>query len=208
MAGKGHALSRDELVRALIAYTGTTTDDGNIGGTTLQDRHLIGSNDFISNKTILIGSGAAAIEDSGAVSFAPGTGIIEVSDAFSVQIKAGTLFRILNISTVEIDVDVINTKIGTNTDPAGTNTLFAWLAKIFAKLAGGAIVESTESKLWNTAEQDLVSIGTAVTKNKLHSLIVDISQLTATATINIRLYLKVNGVARKVYDQPFVVGDD
>ncbi|GAH47754.1 unnamed protein product, partial [marine sediment metagenome] len=64
-----HPLARDELIRALIAYTGTTTDDGNIGGTTLQDRHLIGSNDFISNKTILIGSGAAALEDSGVVSF-------------------------------------------------------------------------------------------------------------------------------------------
>lgn len=94
---KHHALAREAILAALTAYTGITTADGNIGGTTLQDRNLIGSNDFISNKTILIGSGDAALEDSGAVSFAPLTGIITVSTLFSAQIKAGTVYRILNI---------------------------------------------------------------------------------------------------------------
>ncbi|GAI07667.1 unnamed protein product [marine sediment metagenome] len=154
MAGKGHALSRDELVRALIAYTGTTTDDGNIGGTTLQDRHLMLSNDFITNKTILIGSGDSALEDSGAVSFAPGTGIITVS-GFSAQIKAGTTFRILNISTVEIDVDVINTKIGAEGDPAGTNTLFAWLAKIFADTDDIGAIFDLVNATWSECDAQL-----------------------------------------------------
>lgn len=95
-----HPLARDELVRALIAYTGTTTDDGNIGRTTLQDRHLIDSNDFITGKTILIGSGDADLEDSGVASFNPVTGIITVNPAFSAQIEAGTIFRVLNASSV------------------------------------------------------------------------------------------------------------
>jgi len=70
------------------------------------------------------------------------------------------------------------------------------------------VAEGTESKNWNAAEQDLVSLGAAATKRKLHSLIVDISQLTAAASITIRLYMKVNGVERKLYEQTFVVGTD
>jgi len=76
------------------------------------------------------------------------------------------------------------------------------------KLAGEAIVNGTQSLNWNAAEQDLISIGAAATKKKLHSLIVDISQLTAAAVINIRLYQDVNGVERKCYDQQFTVGTD
>jgi len=205
---KGHALARDELVRALIAYTGTTTDDGNIGGTTLQDRRLIGSNDFISNKTILIGSGNAKLEDSGAASFAPLTGIITVSSAFSAQIKAGTTFRVLNISTVEIDVVVINTKIGTNTDPAGTTTLFAWLAKIFA---GGVGVEAKlDALLMLTETGGIVTLTAPGTEDNLYvndapageyyprKVVVDLSDLAGgeTATIRTRYRIKSGGTAR------------
>lgn len=206
MAGKGHALSRDELVRALIAYTGTTTDDGNPAGTTLQDRHLIGRNDFISNKTILIGSGAAAIEDSGAVSFAPGTGIIEVSDAFSAQIKAGTLFRILNISSVEIDVDVINTKIGTNTDPAGTNTLFAWLAKIFAGSSNifaivNAMLVLTETggTVTTTGGEDDVYINDAPAGVfEPRKVMIDFTNQTAAETVVVRTYYRIKSLGNYI----------
>ncbi len=211
MANKGYAFSRHELIRTLTAYSGITTDDGNIGGTTLRDRNLIGRNDFVTEKTILLMTGDAQDEDKGAVSFAPLTGIITLQSAVSAQIKAGTIFRVLNISSIEIDVSTINTKIGKNVDAPGTTTLFAYLASLQAQvgeLSGEAIVNGTQSKNWNAAEQDLVSLGAATTKYKLHSLIVDISQLTATATINIRLYMDVNGVERNLYDQPFVVGTD
>jgi len=201
MANKGHALARDELVRALVAYTGTTTDDGNAGGTTLQDRHLIGSNDFVSNKTILIDSGDAKLEDSGAVSFAPLTGIITVSDAFSAQIKAGTTFRILNISTVEVDVDVINTKVGTNTDPAGTATLFAWLAKIFA--AGGAVEAKLDAMLMLTETGGTVTLTAPDTEDNLYinnapageyyprKVVVDLSDLDVAEVAIIRTYYRI-----------------
>lgn len=213
MAGKGHALSRDELVRALIAYTGTTTDDGNIGGTTLRDRHLIGSNDFISNKTILIGSGDSALEDRGAVSFAPLTGIITVTSAFSDQIKAGTLFRVLNISTVEIDVDVINTKIGTNTDDPGITTLFAWLAKIFADTDDiGAIFDlvnailvltETGGTVTTTGGEDDVYINNApagVYEPK--KVMIDLTPMTATETVVVRTYYRIkSGGALRLKDK-------
>ena len=213
MAGKGHALSRDELVRALIAYTGTTTDDGNIGGTTLRDRHLIGSNDFISNKTILIGSGDSALEDRGAVSFAPLTGIITVTSAFSDQIKAGTLFRVLNISTVEIDVDVINTKIGTNTDDPGITTLFAWLAKIFADTDDiGAIFDLVNAMLVLTetggtittdgTEQDVYINNAPAGVYEPKKVMIDLTPMTATETVVVRTYYRIkSGGALRLKDK-------
>ncbi|MBA7610102.1 hypothetical protein ES703_17307 [subsurface metagenome] len=134
MSSFAYALARAELIRSLTAYSGITTSDGAADGTTLVDSNLIDRNEFISEKTILIMSGAAKDEDKGALSFVPATGIITLQGTgFSAQIKAGTIFRVLNISTVEMDVASIDGKIGTNADLAGTTTLFAWLAKLFAQ---------------------------------------------------------------------------
>ena len=133
MAGEAHALARDELIRALTAYSGVATADGAVGGTTIIDSNLIGRNDFISKKAVLIMSGPAALEDKGAASFNNVTGAIALQSGFSAQITAGTVYRILNISSVEIDVATILTRIGTNVDAPGTTTLFAWLAKLFTQ---------------------------------------------------------------------------
>ena len=76
------------------------------------------------------------------------------------------------------------------------------------KLAGAAPGVGTTVADWNAAEADIVSIGADNTKNKLHSLVLNISALTDTATIAIRMYMQVNGVERKVYDQDFVKGTD
>lgn len=76
------------------------------------------------------------------------------------------------------------------------------------KLAGASPSVGTATENWNAAEANIVSIGANDTKNKLHSLVLDISGLTATATITIRMYMQVNGVEKKVYDQDFVVGTD
>ncbi|KKL13872.1 hypothetical protein LCGC14_2521420, partial [marine sediment metagenome] len=128
--------SRDALLRTLTAYSGITTGDGAGDGTTLVDTKLIDnaliSPSGIPEKTILILSGDARGEDKGSVSFNNGTGAITLQGTgFSAQIKAGTIYRILNISSIEIDVANIDTKIGTNVDAAGTTTLFAWLVKLF-----------------------------------------------------------------------------
>ena len=118
MTSRGHALSRDALVRTLTAYSGITTEDGAGDGTTLVDSNLI-DNAFISpsgipEKTILILSGDARGEDKGSASFNNGTGAITLQGTgFSAQIKVGTIFRILNISSIEIDVARIETKIDT-----------------------------------------------------------------------------------------------
>ncbi|MBA7484011.1 hypothetical protein ES707_19530 [subsurface metagenome] len=117
MTSKGYALARAALVRALTAYSGITTEDGAVvdsRGTTLVDSNLKGRNDFISEKTILILSGDAKDEDKGAIDFDNSDGKITLQGTgFSAQIKAGTIFRVLNISSVEIDVARIEAKLDT-----------------------------------------------------------------------------------------------
>jgi len=100
MTGKAHALAREELIRVLTAYSGITTADGLDDGTTLIDANLKDnpsiSASAIPEKTILIMSGAAIMEDKGAASFVNATGTITLETGFSTQIKVGTIFRILN----------------------------------------------------------------------------------------------------------------
>jgi hypothetical protein len=306
---RSYALARESIIRALTAYTGITTADGAVTNDTLIDVNLIGMNDFLTEKTILIGSGPAAYEDKGASAFNPATGEITVLAPFSARIMAGTLFRVLNISSVELDVALILARIGSNTDPAGTTTLFAWMARLFGSAgsagglcfsgvvtaipganeftiptlaglgavkfidlagvtpyyafvlrdaAGGGAAPQGESQAitnyatatgsfmtnafsvpvaigdeiliihpflarimnlyglpphtgnlpgnWQTAETNVVQIGAANTKYKLHSLLLDINALVGTVTI--RLYMLVNGIERRVYQQGFTVAAD
>jgi len=55
---------------------------------------------------------------------------------------------------------------------------------------------------WQTTEAEIFSVGEADTQYKLHSLLVGIHNLSGTI-ITVRLYMKVNGVERKVYEQAF-----
>ncbi len=241
-----YALAREAILRSLVAFTGITTADGAVTNDTLVCSALIGSNDYISNKAILILSGNARGEDSGASGFVAGTGTITVVAAFGARILAGTVFMVLNVSSVEIAVAAINAKIGTNADAAGTTTLFAWFANLLGvlalettlgthdtdikallatiaayidtevaaiktqtdRLAGATPGVGTATENWNAAEADIVSIGADNTRNKVHSLVVDISAITAASVITIRMYMEVNGVERKVYDQDFTAGTD
>ncbi len=75
------------------------------------------------------------------------------------------------------------------------------------KLAGAAPVTGSATQNWQTAEADVVSIGAAATRNKVHDLSLNISNL-AGAVITVRLYKKVNGVERKVYEQSFNAATD
>ena len=137
MVSQGYALARAELLKTLVARTIITDADGAGTNDTLIASSLIGVDARkVVEKTILISSGDSEGEDAASVSFIPGTGEITVSPPFSHQILAGTIVRIINISTVELDVINILARLGTNADPAGTTTIFAWLAKIFGGLLG------------------------------------------------------------------------
>ena len=70
------------------------------------------------------------------------------------------------------------------------------------KLAGAAPVTDSATEDWQTAEADVVSIGAADTRNKVHDLSLSISNLVGTV-ITVRLYKKVHDTERKVYEQAF-----
>ena len=75
------------------------------------------------------------------------------------------------------------------------------------KLAGLPPVTDSVTADWQTAEADVVSIGAADTRYKLHSLLLSIHNLVGTV-ITVRLYMKVKGVERKVYEQAFNAATD
>jgi hypothetical protein len=74
--------------------------------------------------------------------------------------------------------------------------------EIIEKLVGLAPVSGSAAGDWQAAESDVVFIGSSGTKYKLHSLLLSIHNLVGTA-ITVRLYLPVNGIERKVYEQVF-----
>ena len=170
MTSFGHALARAELIRVLTAYSGITTADGAGDGSTLIDTNLIGRNDFVAGKVILIMSGTARDEDRGALSFVPGTGIITVISPFNTQILAGTAFRIINISSVE-------------------TLIFG----IFHEQVD-AVVNITAV---NTGETDVLNLAVANTRYIVRSLRLKCADPGAN-TVTVRLYELVNDVLTEV----------
>lgn len=189
MENRGHALSRYELIRVLTAYQGITTADGNAAGTTLIDSNLVGRNDFVTGKTILIMFGNAQDEDLGAVGFNALTGAITVEPVgFSAQIVAGTVFRILNISSVETKLAVIIALL------SGGGAIFDMLNSILTLNETGGIVTTT-----GPGTEDNVYVNDAPA-GVFRPLVVtlDTSDLAGgeTVTVRTRYRIRAGGVAR------------
>lgn len=96
-------------------------------------------------------------------------------------------------------------------DPADQSDIDAKLDK----LAGEAPVEDSTTKNWNTAVDSpdgtgglVVNLGTAATRKKLHSILLDVSALTDGAAIHVKLFIKINDTQRKVYDETFTIATD
>lgn len=175
MAGKGHALARDELIRVLTAYTGTTTGIGAADGSSLVDSNLIGVNDFVTNKTILIMSGVAQYETKQATVFNPATGGITVNPPFSAQITVGTLFRIINLSagsslaiviaTVTAIFDLVNAML------------------VLTETGGTVTTDGTEQNVYiNDAPAGVFSP---------QKVMIDFTNQTAAETIVVRTYYRI-----------------
>jgi len=75
------------------------------------------------------------------------------------------------------------------------------------KLAGEPPVIGSAIQDWQTAESEVVLVGANNARHKLHSLLVSIHNLVGTV-ITVRLYMQVNGIERKVYEQTFDAGAD
>jgi hypothetical protein len=93
---------------------------------------------------------------------------------------------------------------------AGLARLEAAAAAIRAstdKLAGETPVSGSVTADWEAAEAGVAAIGAEDIRYKLHSLLLSIHNLAGTA-VTVRLYMEVNGVERKVYEQAFNAATD
>ncbi len=89
---------------------------------------------------------------------------------------------------------------------------------IIENMDGSRTLTSTigsETENWGTQTgtssetgEDLVTIGANNTDYMLHSLLLDVSACTNGAVISVKLFMQVNGVEQKVYDQDFTVDTD
>ena len=75
------------------------------------------------------------------------------------------------------------------------------------KLAGEEPVTDSITADWQLVETDIISIGTAGVRYKIHDLTVSIHNL-AGVQVTVRLYKRVNGTERKVYEQTFDTTSD
>ena len=83
------------------------------------------------------------------------------------------------------------------------------------KLSGEAPVAGSITGNWNSGiatsgetGADVVTIGANDVKKKLHSLLLNISAFQSGAKVTVKLFMKVNGTERKVYEQEFKQGTD
>jgi hypothetical protein len=231
MVNENHPLSRDQLVKALVLRDTYTTDDGAVGGTSLIDTYLIGSNDFITGKMVVISSGLANKETKVATSFNPTTGEVFFL-AMSHQILHGINYKIVTIGVSNGDAQqsTLNAvKSQTDllpADPASQSVVLGAIATRatqsdiltdatpFAgadigliksqtdKLAGDPPVTGTANQAWFTGEADVVSIGAAGVKNKINDLSISIANLIGTI-IRVRMYKLIAGIPTKFYDENF-----
>jgi len=93
--------------------------------------------------------------------------------------------------------------------------ILAQVTKLLEKITGETPVSGSITANWHSSTgtsgesgADLVTIGAKGVSYKVHSLLVNISSLTAGATVTIKLFMLVNGTERKVYQQLFTRGTD
>jgi hypothetical protein len=147
MVNKTFHGSVSETVKALITYAGVTTADGAAGKTSLIDAALIGSNDFVTGKGVVILGGSAVGEDKVAVTFSAVTGEITFT-AMSAQIVSGTPFVILNGANTGALMHALMDDVG---DASGST-----LGSIYAILGNPATALAT--RIGNPDSDTLVSL--------------------------------------------------
>ncbi len=102
----------DGTYNETVLYQGTTTSNGNPGGTTLVDSALIGENDFLTDTIIIIMTGVCRRETRDIESFAAGSGTITVGTAFSAQIVSGVSFVVIARMSADVEVAALQADVG------------------------------------------------------------------------------------------------
>ena len=135
-----------------------------------------------------------------------------LSDAIAAELDDGTT----GLAALKALIDAIEVKLDDGV--SGLDALKALLDALEAKLdklAGETPASGSVTGNWNSGTAtsgetgaDLITIGSNNTRKKLHSLLINISSLQAVAKVTIKLFMQVNGIERKVYQEEFTRGTD
>lgn len=227
-AGAGFISIKDCIVNALTNFAGRITNSGIYVSMGFEDGTTADLNSCFSIHgavTITVqaptrasiknwrGNLILTAQDGGLCHVRGFTGYLEIDD-----MSVGTLNIFANGADIQINADCDGGTINIFGDARVTGvgggvTINNYTVQVaLDKLAGQAPGEGTVTANWNTATgtsgeagEDLVSIGGATTRYKLHSLLLDVIALTDGAKIDVKLFIKINGNERKVYDQEFTV---
>lgn len=129
MVSRSHDMGREDILRSLTVHSGVTTAPGAAAGNTLIDSSLIGANDFITGKTILILTGNAKYETLPVIGFNTATGQITArTPGFSSQILNGIAYFVLNMELPGGDLVSYSGVTTADGAPAGASLIDANLA--------------------------------------------------------------------------------
>ena len=178
----------DNATDSLEAIADTVIDiNTTLGNHDVDIKAILGTPGFPWNITSILGT--------------PVTDLATDIAAISALIGSPAGFSLcLDVADVKADTDTLITNLNDihNTDLPAVKTDTGNIKTSTDKLAGEAVVNSSATQNWNAAEADVVSIGTASTKKRVHTLLMSINSMTAAATITFRAYLKINGTERQI----------
>lgn len=163
----------------IVLYEGVTTLAGNVGGTTLIDAALIGSNDFLTDVTMYITSGAASLETRDITGFNPANGTITVGTAFSAQIVADVTFKVLAFKPATAEVAAIAADIG-NASASALGSLYDILGNPSASLAT-TILDGLDARTNNPTLNDILNFPDTAGYTLYDSLIGNVNEINRVA---------------------------
>lgn len=231
---------KDEVANietAVAPANGTTSANGNPGGTTVVDTTRTEPNDHWNNMALLITSGAQNGQVREITDWVVGTGTFTVAPAFGGQILADVTYKILSHLPADIDIAAIEAKLD---DPGhGLEAIDTEVEAVEGKLdarldatissrapeAGGNITAikaetdklpgsdvDTESAALNigAGEVTLFTIATATRLEVLGAFcsMAGTTPVTGGASITVRVYLTINGTEVKIAENKYVKGTD
>ncbi|MBI2849767.1 MAG: hypothetical protein HYX80_01835 [Chloroflexi bacterium] len=133
-------------------------------------------------------------------------------DSLAGELTDGTY----GLAALKALTDAIQAKLDDGT--SGLEALKSLLDSIESKLdrlSGEAPASGTVTANWNSGTAtsgetgaDVATIGLNGAKKKLHSLLLSVHSFTPGGRVTVRLYMRVKGVERKVYQEDFNKGTD
>jgi hypothetical protein len=130
------------------------------------------------------GLGAAPQGEQQAITgYVSATGQFTITAGYTVPIAAGDEILVLHPSIAGM-----------------LSAAFSGALSQIQKLAGVAGLSGTLNANWQAAEQNVVVIGVAAQRLKIHAITIDISALAGNITL--RMYTLVNGILRRVFPVP------